>query len=266
MTNGYDASGILVGRVALVTGAMGSVGGAIARGLSAAGADVIAADISCGQAGAAVIEGGASFAIELDQRSPVSITQCATRVAERYGRLDILVNCAAASVRIPFPDLEALTPDIWDQLLETNVRGPFLLARALAPLLKADGGGHIVNISSLGGVAPMGSSIAYAVSKAGLNHLTSCLAVALAPQVLVNCISPGVVENTRMSNLMMDADAQKAARSRTLLGHMVHVEDLVRQVLSFAMSSSVTGETISIDSGLAAALLAHGFRDMTKPQ
>ena len=101
-------------------------------------------------------------------------------IAAEWQQLDILVNNAAWNIGIPFPNLDELNADIWDRVLETNLRGPFLLARAGAKLLQA-GDGHIVNISSAGGISP-GSSIAYSSSKAGLNHLTRCLAVAMAPK------------------------------------------------------------------------------------
>jgi 3-oxoacyl-[acyl-carrier protein] reductase len=187
--------------------------------------------------------------MQLDQRSPKAIEQCARAIADEHGRLDILVNNAAWNVRVAFPDLEALTPDLWDRVLETNLRGPFLLARACAALLKADGGGHIVNISSIGGIAPIGSSIAYATSKAALNHLTRCLAVAMAPEVAVNCIASGLVENTRMSNRALDPAAQEAARRRALLGRTTQTSDIAEQVITFVTSTSVTGQTIVIDGG-----------------
>ena len=106
--------------------------------------------------------------------------------------VDILVNNAAWNIGIPFTDLDALTPEIWDCVLATNLRGPYLLARACAPHLRAHRAGRIVNIASVGGLYPASSSIAYSASKAGLIHLTRCLAVALAPSVTVNCIAPGL--------------------------------------------------------------------------
>lgn len=202
----------LKGKVALVTGATGGIGGAIARRLGAAGATVITTCVDpeedvASAAHDAANSGGGGHILRLDQRSAKSIQQCARAIADEYGRLDVLVNNAAWNIRIAFPDLDALTPDLWDRVLETNLRGPFMLVRACSALLKADGGGHVVNISSSGGIAPIGSSIAYAASKAGLNHLTRCLAVALAPAVAVNCIASGLVENTRMSNRAMDPAA-----------------------------------------------------------
>ncbi|EJM03022.1 dehydrogenase of unknown specificity, short-chain alcohol dehydrogenase [Pseudomonas sp. GM102] len=242
----------LKGKVALVTGATGGIGAAIARRLLASGATVI---VTCleghERAGATADDAiGAARVMQLDQRSQESIEQCVRAIADEYGHLDILVNNAAWSARIPFFDLEALTPDLWDRILETNLRGPFMLARACATLLKAQGGGHIVNISSCGGIAPIGSSIAYAAGKAGLNHLTRCLAVALAPRVTVNCIASGVVENTGMSNRAMDPAAQEAARHRALLGRTVQASDIAEQVMTFVTSTSTTGQIIAIDAGL----------------
>jgi 3-oxoacyl-[acyl-carrier protein] reductase len=244
----------LKGKVALVTGATGGIGGAIARRLGAAGATVIATYVDSGESAEATANdatgaGGSGRVMQLDQRSAKSIEQCASAIARDHGRLDILVNNAAWNIRIAFPDLEALTPELWDRVLETNLRGPFLLARACAALLKADGGGHIVNISSSGGIAPIGSSIAYAASKAGLNHLTRCLAVAMAPEVAVNCIASGLVENTRMSNRAMDPAAQEAARHQALLGRATQTGDIAEQVMTFVTSTSITGQVITIDGG-----------------
>src|SRR5204862_5272349 len=90
-----------------------------------------------------------------------------------------------------------LTMEVWDKIIAVNLTGPMRLTKAVAPAMKAQGQGRIVNISSVAGLGPTGSSIAYAVSKAGLIHLTRCMAVALAPEVLVNCVAPGLLEGTR---------------------------------------------------------------------
>ena len=118
--------------------------------------------------------------------------------------------------RYSVSDLDALTADIWDRVLETNLQVTYLLARALAPHLHARRAGRIVNIASLGGLFPASSSIAYSASKAGLIHLTRCLAVALAPDVTVNCIAPGLVEGTRMAQRLPD-EIVEMARSQVVL-------------------------------------------------
>ena len=248
----------LEGKVALVTGGSGDIGGAIARCLGGAGANVVVTYVGAADAAAATVRdivdaGGRASAIQLDQRSPQAIEACVASVEAAHGRLDILVNNAAWNIGIPFPDLDALTPDIWDRVLETNLRAPFLLARAAARLLKVDGGGHIVNISSAGGISPGSSSIAYSSSKAGLNHLTRCLAVAMAPEVAVNCVAPGLVENTRMAKRLPDAVA-RGARAQAVLGRVGQADDIARQVLAFVTSTSITGQTIVIDGGMPGAM------------
>jgi 3-oxoacyl-[acyl-carrier protein] reductase len=241
-------------KVALVTGASGDIGGAIARRLGKEGANVIAAYVGAAEAAAATANdiaaaGGSASVLQLDQRDPQAVETCMASVAEQHGRLDILVNNAAWNIGIPFPDLDSLTPDIWDRVLETNLRGPFLLARAGAALLKADGGGHIVNISSAGGISPGSSSIAYSASKAALNHLTRCLAVAMAPEVAVNCVAPGLVENTRMANRLPDAVAE-GARRQAVLGRVGQPEDIAEQVVTFVTSTSISGQTMVVDGGM----------------
>src|ERR1700719_3005340 len=117
-----------------------------------------------------------------DVTDPAAVERVVGDVTGRFGCLDILVNDAAYNVAIPFPDLDTLTMEVWDKIIAINLTGPMRLMKAVAPVMKAQGHGRIVNISSVAGVGPTGSSIAYAVSKAGLIHLTRCMAVALAPR------------------------------------------------------------------------------------
>ena len=144
--------------------------------------------------------GGARGAWRSIRRTPTAIPAPSRRRRRTSGRLDILVNNAGWNISIPFPDLETLDAAVWDRLFSTNLRGPYLLCRAAAPELKASGAGRIVNIASVAGLQPGGSSIGYATSKAGLIHLTRCLAVALAPEVSVNCVAPGLMDGTRMTS------------------------------------------------------------------
>ena len=248
----------LEGKVSLVTGGSGDIGSAIAKRLGQSGSTVVityvgAEDLANQTVDEIKAEGGNASALRLDQRDPNEIEAIISQVSQDQGRLDILVNNAAWNIGIPFPNLEELTAEIWDRVLETNLRAPFLLARAAASLLKADGGGHIVNISSAGGISPGSSSIAYSSSKAGLNHLTRCLAVAMSPDVAVNCVAPGLVENTRMANRLPDA-VSNAARKQAILGKGGQTEDIAEQVLTFVTSTSVTGQTIVIDGGLPGSM------------
>lgn len=244
----------LSGKVALVTGGSGDIGRGIAERLGAAGAHIVVTYVGAEDAAQATVDaivgaGGSASKHQLDQREPAAIDACIAAVESQFQRLDILINNAAWNIGIPFPELDALTPDLWDRVLETNLRAPFLLARAAAKLLKADGGGDIVNISSAGGISPGSSSIAYSASKAGLNHLTRCLAVAMAPEVAVNCVAPGLVEDTRMAKRLPDAVA-KGARNQAVLGKVGQVGDIAEQVLTFIVSTSITGQIMVVDGGM----------------
>ena len=197
--------------------------------------------------------GRRSLALQLDQRDSNSIDASVRKVVAGLGRLDILVNNAAWNIGIPFSDLNALTAEIWDRVLETNLRGPYLLARAFAPELRRHKAGRIVNIASVAGITPGGSSIAYASSKAGLIHLTHCLAVALAPDVTVNCIAPGLVEGTRMAERVPE-EVKRRARMQVVLGRTGSVEDIAEQVLTFCRAETVTGQVLVVDGGMPAGM------------
>ena len=239
-------------RVALITGGSGGLGAVTARMLADHGVHVGVTHLGhrdealdlCQQ-----IEGKGrrAFVVQLDQTDPASCTDAVEQTVEALGRLDILINNAAWNDPIPLADLDGLTPEVWDRALNTNLRGPFLMTRAATPHLKRQDQGRIVNISGVPGLVPAGS-IALAVSKAGLIHLTRCLAVALAPSITVNCIAPGLMEGTRMFARVPPARVA-AAKEQAALKRTTGSEDVARQVLVFSQSESVTGQTQVIDSG-----------------
>jgi len=248
----------LTKKTAFVTGGSGDIGGAIARALAAAGADIAISYVGELNRATATVNalralGRRSLAVQLDQRDPKAIDAAARKVVDEFGRVDILVNNAAWNIGIPFKELDPLTAEIWDRILETNLRGPFLLARTLAPHLRAHGAGRIVNIASTGGIYPSSSSIAYSSSKAGLIHLTRCLAVALAPDVTVNCIAPGLVEGTRMARRLPEAVVE-GARKQVVLGRSGSAEDIADQVVTFCRAESVTGQVVVVDGGMPGAM------------
>jgi 3-oxoacyl-[acyl-carrier protein] reductase len=248
----------LIGKTAFVTGGSGDIGGTTARALAAVGADVAISYVGHAEGAEATVRavqtsGRRALAVRLDQRDPAAIDASVGTVMQHFGRVDILVNNAAWNIGIPFRELDALTAEIWDRVLETNLRGPYLLAKAFAPHLRAHGAGRIVNIASVAGLFPGGSSIAYASSKAGLIHLTRCLAVALAPEVTVNCIAPGLVEGTRMAQRIPENMA-RTARSQAVLGRTASVQDIAEQVIAFCRAESVTGQVLVIDGGMPGSM------------
>ncbi len=244
----------LDGAVALVTGGTGGLGGRICHALARAGCRVaFVYRASHEQARALAAElaayhGHTGLPLVADLTDSATFPGLLAAVEGAFGRLDILVNNAAANRWVPYTDLEALTPELWDELLGRNLTSPFLLSRAAAPLLRRDGGGRIVNVSSVAGFQPTGSSIAYAVSKAGLNHLTRCLAVALAPDVLVNCVAPGLMEGTRMTDAL-DPNYVERAKSGAALGRATSKDDVADQVVGFCRTDSITGQNLVIDAG-----------------
>ena len=244
----------LTDRVALVTGGSGGLGEATTKALAETGANVCvtylgnkkAADSACNIVKAL---GRRAAKVHLDQTDPASVESAVASTIEQLGQIDILINNAATNIPIPFPDLDALTPEIWDQLFNSNLRGPFLMARAAAPHLRDSKVGRIVNVGAMIGLTPMGSSIAQAVSKAGVIHLTRCLAVALAPDVTVNCVAPGLMEGTQMSGRLPQA-AVDTLRERAILKRNTSIQDVADQIVGFCRSESVTGQVLVIDGGI----------------
>ena len=158
------------------------------------------------------------------------------------------MNDAADNKEVAFTDLDGLTHEFWQHIMDVNLTGTFYCIKAVAPLMKAQGQGRIINISSGAGLVPRGSSIAYAVSKAGMIHLTKCMAVAMAPYATVNSIAPGFMEGTRMS-ANWNAGYAASAANRTLLKRTVSKDEVADQLITFCRSDCVTGQTLLMDSG-----------------
>jgi 3-oxoacyl-[acyl-carrier protein] reductase len=244
----------LRGRGALVTGGSGDLGTAICTVLARAGCDVAVGYVG-NRDGALRTEkrveeiGRRACTVQLDQADATTIDDAVTNAARDLGRLDVLVNNAAWNIGIPFAELDKLTVEVWDRIFDTNVRGPFQLARAAATHMRKAGAGRIVNIASVAGLRAGGSSIAYASSKAALIHLTRCLAVALAPTITVNCVAPGLIEGTRMAQRLPQAVVDNA-RASVVLGRTSSMDDIAEQVVTFCRADSVTGQVLVVDGGM----------------
>jgi len=186
-------------RLALVTGSTSGIGAAIARRLVREGYVVALHSRASVETGRALaLELGHASYTQADLSQEDECRRLIRDVLREHGRLDVLVNNAAITESIPHADLQTATPAVWNRLMQVNVIAPWLLIAEAEPALRkacADGRpGCIVNITSHAGVRPKGASIPYAASKAALNHVTRLLAAALAPQIRVNALAPGLTD------------------------------------------------------------------------
>lgn len=244
---------ILVGRVALVTGGAGGIGSAICRALadlgvvvvvgynrSAESAHALAADLPYATPGHA--------ALAATVTDSAGLNRLAHEIELRFGRLDILVNCAGTTRFVPHADLDELDDELIDAILATNVRGPIAVTRALRHLLARKGSGLIVNISSIAAVTAMGSNIVYCASKAALDNLTKSLARALAPAIRVVSVAPGLVDTEFVKK--MDADWRNHQVAHTPLGRLVTPREVAQAVIAAATHFTFsTGTVFAVDGG-----------------
>jgi 3-oxoacyl-[acyl-carrier protein] reductase len=244
----------LKGAVALVTGGNGGLGQRICHALAEEGAHLAVmyaksreqAESVAGELKSRYQINARAFACDITDDAAVD--RLVGEVTQAFGRLDILINDAAYNIAIPFPDLDSLTMEVWSKIMATNLTGPMRLTKAVAPVMKAQGRGRIVNIASVAGLSQTGSSIAYAVSKAGLIHLTRCMAVALAPETLVNCVAPGLLEGTRATANLRPEQVERSASS-SLLKKAADKDDCADMVVTMCRTETMTGQTVVIDAG-----------------
>jgi 3-oxoacyl-[acyl-carrier protein] reductase len=243
----------LAGRVALVTGGAGGLGRAICQALAAEGASVIVGYQRSGAAAAQVAAalpatpmGHAAMAAPVTDSA--MLAQLASAIDARFGALDILVNCAGTTRFVAHADLDALDDTLIDEILATNVRGPFAAVRALQPLLARSEHALVVNISSVAATSAMGSNIMYCASKAALDNMTRSLARALAPGIRVLSVAPGLVDTDFVQGL--DANWRAEQSARTPLARLADPNEVASAVTAAATHLTFsTGAVIAVDGG-----------------
>jgi 3-oxoacyl-[acyl-carrier protein] reductase len=230
----------------VVTGGRGGLGEKICQAFLQAGARVMAVDIIPVDSGRIVARVEQAQA---DTSTPTGAQAMVDAALGRFGQIDVLVNNAAINKWVDFVDLDGMTDELWNRILGVNLTGPWLCAKAVAPVMRRQQRGRIVSVASIAGLRPSGSSIAYAVAKAGVIHLTRCLAVALAPHVLVNAVAPSVMEGTGMT-VNLSPEFIESTNRASVLGRSAKLEDVAAQIVAFASSDTITGQTLPVDGGV----------------
>lgn len=244
------------GRVAVVTGAASGIGRAVAVQLAAEGAVIVAADVD--QAGLARLTGGAGGDPDLvltNVASEAEVRRLAAAVADRHGRVDVLVNCAGVH---ELGTAESIDTGQWERLIAVNLTGTFLVCRSMIPLLTAPGGA-IVNLASAAGIVSFPGNAAYSASKGGVVMLTKNLAIDCAGRgVRVNCVCPYSIDGPMMDRYFAsqpDPAAERAAAERaTPMARLGQPQEVARAVafLASAEASYITGVALPVDGGYLA--------------
>lgn len=232
----------------LVTGSSSGIGMATARRFAALGAAVVvnsATSVEAGEALAAELP-GASY-IQADIADEDQALRLVEGVVERNGRLDLLVNNAGTTQVISHNDLAGAAPEVWRRIFDVNVVGTWQVTVAAADHLRASGRGQVINVSSVAGVRPTGSSIPYACSKAAVNHMTRLLANALGPAIRVNAVAPGLVDTPWTADWDL---VREFVRVQAPLQRSASPEDIAEAIVGLARASYVTGEVMVVDGGL----------------
>jgi len=241
----------LSGKVAVVAGGSGGIGAEACRLLAEAGAQVVVGYRTGREKAetlAAGLPGEGHVALPMALTETASIMAFRDAVLARFGRTDILVNAGGTTTPVPHKDLDALTDQIIDEVFASNWRGVFATIRAFAPSLKASGEGVVVNISSIAAFKGFGSSIAYCGAKAGLDAMTHTLALALAPEVRVLSVSPGVVDTGFVPGRTRE-QIEKAAAA-TPLRKVTSPADVADAIFAaVAHLKHATGTRIIVDAG-----------------
>lgn len=246
-------------KAAVITGGASGLGSATAVALARRGVDVLVVDRKDASAAQDVLErcralGVRAEAVQGDVSSDADCRRFAATALEKFGRIDILVNCAATTRYAAHDDLEALQAQDFLDVYAVNLVGPFQMIRACAPAMKAQGYGAVVNVASTAAVLGIGSSVAYAASKGGLLTMTKLLARALGPEIRVNAVCPGFMDTPWLSeHFAPDKYAElleRTAKSRPTqeVGKPEFVADAV-VFLCLEGSRYITGDLIMSDGG-----------------
>jgi ketoreductase RED2 len=238
------------GHVVLVTGSSSGIGAATAQAFADLGAGVVVNSAHSVEEGEAVARSlpDACY-VQGDITDPDAARRLVEAALERWGRLDTLVNNAGTTAVIPHQDLEAASVDVWRRIFEVNVFGTWSMTLAAMPALR-EAKGSVVNVASVAGVRPTGSSIPYAASKAALNHMTVLLAKVVGPDVRVNAVAPGLIDTPWTADWDF---VREVVQQITPLKRTGRPEDVAEVILALATASYVTGQIVGIDGGLSIA-------------
>ena len=243
-----DKRNELDGKVAIVTGSSSGIGEEIARRLSDLGANVVVNSANSVNAGQQVAKSLStkSLYIQADISDQAAGQQLIDKTISEFGQLDILINNAGWTTLVAHHDLDSLTDEIFEKTFDVNVFGTWWLTKAAIPHLKKSKDGNIVNITSIAGVRPVGSSIAYAMTKAALNHMTILLAKSCGP-VRVNAVAPGLVETPWTSDWQAQHDnvARVAPLKRSATP-----QDCAEATIALIRNKYATGQIFVVDGGL----------------
>ena len=236
------------GQVALVTGSSSGIGEQIARRIHALGASVVVNSSSSVDTGTALAEelGPRAHYLQGDISDPVAAKQLVDGTVEHFGHLDFVVNCAGWTTVVPHKDLDGLTDEIFLKTFQVNVFGSWSVSKAAIPHLRKSENPNIVTITSVAGVRPVGSSMAYSMAKAALNQMTKLLAKSYGP-IRVNAVAPGLVATpwTESWDEMHETVAKISPVPRSATP-----DDCAEAVLGFLRNRYVTGEVLVVDGGL----------------
>jgi 3-oxoacyl-[acyl-carrier protein] reductase len=241
----------LRGKAALVTGGGVGTGRAIALALAARGCDV-GVNYSRSANEAEETAGRRGVALAADVADDAAVRSMAERALAEFGRLDVLVNNAGVTSFIAHGDLEGVQEADWEKILGVNLKGPFYAVRACLPALRA-ARGAVLNVSSIAGVAAVGSSIPYCASKAALNVMTVALARALAPEIRVNAVAPGFIDTRWWKDREGYEAVKQFATERTPLKRICQPEDVAEIALALITSELTTGQVVVVDGGMTLA-------------
>jgi ketoreductase RED2 len=232
--------------VILVTGSSSGIGRAVAERFARDGARLVVNSSRSVEEGEALARSlPEAVYVQGDVSREDDAQQLVATALERFGRLDVVVNNAGTTKRVAFQDLDGADDESWVRILGVNLMGPWLLSRAAVGALR-EAKGAVVNIGSAAGIIARGSSIPYSVSKAALHHLTRTLAQALAPDIRVNAVAPGLVETPWTAGW----EQSEAIIARTPLGSAGTPEDIADAVAFLARNPFTTGQVIVVDGGL----------------
>jgi ketoreductase RED2 len=238
------------GEVVIITGSSSGIGAATARAFAATGAGVVinsSTSVAQGEAVAAALPDACY--VQGDITDPAAAQRLVDTALERWGRLDTLINNAGTTALIPHHDLEAATIDVWRRIFEVNVFGTWTMTVAAMPALR-QAKGSVVNVASVAGLRPTGSSIPYAASKAALNHMTVLLAKVVGPDVRVNAVAPGLVDTPWTADWDF---VREVVQQVTPLKRSGQPEDVAEVILALARAAYVTGQVVAVDGGLSIA-------------